>query len=252
MRIDIVTLFPAMFTGPFDESIVSRASRAGVVEIHIHNLRNWTSDRHRTVDDKPFGGGAGMVLKAEPLFKAVEAVKELPGAPVSVTQGISPVAAHVVLLTPQGERLEQRIVSELAQQERLILVCGHYEGVDERFREHGVDREVSIGDYVLSGGELPAMALVDAMVRLLPGALGSAESALDESHTDGLLEYPHYTRPAEFRGWRVPDVLISGHHGEVERWRREQAVDRTRRRRPDLLKKAAATITGDSPENSEG
>jgi len=255
MRIDIVTLFPAMFAGPFDESIVARASKAGIVEIHIHNLRDWTSDRHRTVDDKPFGGGAGMVLKAEPLFKAIEALKESSGVPLDATPSATPSAApseQVVLLTPQGERLEQKIVAELAQQERLILVCGHYEGVDERFREHGVDREISIGDYVLSGGELPAAVLVDAIVRLLPGALGSAESALDESHTDGLLEYPHYTRPAEFRGWRVPDVLLSGHHGEVERWRRQQALDRTKRRRPDLLEKAAATITGDSPENSEG
>ena len=223
MKIDVLTLFPAMFAGPFDESIVARAVKAGIVEIGIHNLRDWTSDRHRTADDKPFGGGAGMVMKPEPLFKAIEALK---AGPKSV----------VVLLTPQGEPLRQALVAELAAQPHLILVCGHYEGVDERVIEHAVDREISIGDYVLSGGELPAMVLVDAVVRLQPGALGSPESALDESHSTGLLEYPQYTRPAEFRGWRVPDVLISGHHGEVERWRRAQALERTKRRRPDLLR----------------
>ena len=222
MKIDVVTLFPAMFSGPFAESIVARAVKAGVVEIAIHNLRDWTSDRHRTVDDKPFGGGAGMVLKPEPLFQAIDALRAGP-------------ESMVVLLSPQGELLRQPLVAELAGRQHLILLCGHYEGVDERVIEHAVDREVSIGDYVLSGGELPAMVLVDAVVRLLPGALGSPHSAGDESHTTGLLEYPHYTRPADFRGWRVPDVLISGHHGEVERWRRAQALERTRRRRPDLL-----------------
>lgn len=231
MRIDIITLFPAMFSGPFAESIVARAVAASVVEIHIHNLRDWTTDRHRTVDDAPYGGGAGMVLKPEPLFKAIEAVRAGgERGPVG-----APEESHVVLLTPQGEPLEQPLVSRLANRQHLVLVCGHYEGVDERVREHAVNQEISIGDYVLSGGELPAMVLVDAVVRLLPGALGSPESAQDESHSAGLLEYPHYTRPAEFRGWRVPDVLLSGHHGEVEKWRRAQAVERTRRRRPDLL-----------------
>ena len=224
-----------MFAGPFDESIVARAVKAGVVEIGIHNLREWTTDRHRTVDDKPFGGGAGMVLKAEPLFTAVEALR-------------AGDKTRVVLMTPQGEVLTQRLAAELAEQEHLVLVCGHYEGIDERFREHAVDREVSIGDYVLSGGELPAMVLTDAIVRLLPGALGSAESAQDESHADGLLEYPHYTRPAEFRGWRVPDVLLSGNHAEIERWRRAQSLERTRRRRPDLLERAAAILSAESPE----
>ena len=222
MRIDVVTLFPGMFGGPFGESIVARARAAGIVDIQIHNLRDWTTDRHRTADDRPFGGGAGMVMKPEPLFKAVEALRR---GPESV----------VVLLTPQGELLRQPMVAGLAQHEHLILVCGHYEGVDERFVEHAVDREVSIGDYVLSGGELPAMVLVDVIVRLLPGALGSPESAGDESHSQGLLEYPHYTRPAAFRGWKVPEILLSGNHAEVERWRREQARERTRRRRPDLL-----------------
>ena len=222
MRIDVVTLFPGMFAGPLDESIVARARKAGIVDLGIHNLRDWTADRHRTADDRPFGGGAGMVLKPEPLFKAVDALRLGP-------------ESQVVLLTPQGELLRQPVVAELAEQTHLILICGHYEGIDERFVEHAVDREVSIGDYVLSGGELPAMVLIDAVVRLLPGALGSPYSAGDESHSHGLLEYPHYTRPAEFRGWRVPDILISGNHAEVDRWRREQARERTRRRRPDLL-----------------
>ena len=222
MRIDVVTLFPGMFAGPLDESIVARARKAGIVDLGIHNLRDWTADRHRTADDRPFGGGVGMVLKPEPLFKAVDALRLGP-------------ESHVVLLTPQGELLRQPVVAELAEQTHLILICGHYEGIDERFVEHAVDREVSIGDYVLSGGELPAMVLIDAVVRLLPGALGSPDSAGDESHSHGLLEYPHYTRPAEFRGWRVPDILISGNHAEVDRWRREQARERTRRRRPDLL-----------------
>jgi len=222
VRIDVVTLFPGMFAGPLDESIVARARRAGVVDLEIHNLRDWTTDRHRTADDRPFGGGAGMVLKPEPLFKAVDALRR--GS-----------ESHVVLLTPQGDLLRQSAVAELALREHLILICGHYEGIDERFVEHAVDREISIGDYVLSGGELPAMVLIDAVVRLLPGALGSPESAGDESHSQGLLEYPHYTRPADFRGWRVPEILLSGNHAEVERWRRDQARERTQRRRPDLL-----------------
>jgi tRNA (guanine37-N1)-methyltransferase len=243
VRIDVVTLFPGMFAGPFGESIVARARAAGVVDIQIHNLRDWTTDRHRTADDRPFGGGAGMVMKPEPLFKAIDALRRGP-------------ETQVILLTPQGELLRQPLVAELAQHQHLVLVCGHYEGVDERFVEHAVDREISIGDYVLSGGELPAMVLVDAIVRLLPGALGSPESAQDESHSQGLLEYPQYTRPAEFRGWRVPEVLLSGHHGEVERWRRAQARERTKRRRPDLLTSAprdtekddAAILPVDSPE----
>jgi tRNA (guanine37-N1)-methyltransferase len=243
VKIDVVTLFPAMFSGPFAESIVARAVKAGIVEIGIHNLRDWTTDRHRTVDDKPFGGGAGMVLKPEPLFKAIEALKTTP-------------QSVVVLLSAQGEPLHQSLVTELAALPHLILICGHYEGIDERVIEHAVDREISIGDYVLSGGELPAMVLVDAVVRLQPGALGSPESAQDESHSTGLLEYPHYTRPAEFRGWRVPDILVSGHHGEVERWRRQQALERTQKRRPDLLRESepdtkqgrSATLPVDSSE----
>jgi tRNA (guanine37-N1)-methyltransferase len=225
MRIDILTLFPGMFAGPFAESIVARAIAAGIVEVRIHNLRDWTADRHRTVDDAPYGGGPGMVLKPEPLFAAIEALRGDPG--------------HTVLLCPQGEPFVQRIAADLAALPRLLLVCGHYEGVDERVREHAIDRELSIGDYVLSGGELPAMVVVDAVVRLLPGALGSPESAVHESHARGWLEYPQYTRPAEFRGWRVPDVLLSGNHAAIERWRREQALQRTRQRRPDLAQRAA-------------
>ncbi len=234
MRIDILTLFPGMFEGPFAESIVARAVAAGIVQIGIHNLRDWTHDRHRTVDDKPFGGGAGMVLKPQPLFEAIEALRTDGGA--------------TVLMTPQGEVLSQRIAAELAELPSLLIVCGHYEGVDERVREHAVDRELSIGDYVLSGGELPAMVVTDAVVRLLPGALGSPESAADESHAAGLLEYPHYTRPADFRGWTVPEVLLSGNHAAIERWRREQSLARTRARRPDLLQRAADILSADSPE----
>jgi tRNA (guanine37-N1)-methyltransferase len=231
MRIDILTLFPRMFEGPFRESIVARAMATGLVEIGIHDLRDWTHDRHRTVDDKPFGGGAGMVMKPEPLFEAIEALRRDDG--------------HTVLLTPQGELFNQRLAGELASRPSLLLVCGHYEGVDERVREHAVDHEISIGDYVLSGGEIPAMVVTDAVVRLLPGALGSAESALDESHSSGLLEYPHYTRPAEFRGWRVPDVLLGGNHAVIAKWRHEQRLARTRERRPDLWQRAAAIISPD-------
>ena len=232
MRIDILTLFPDMFAGPFDESIVARARAAGVVEVHIHNLRDWTSDRHRTVDDYPYGGGAGMLLKPEPLFAAIESVRGTTG--------------YVVLMTPQGAVFRQDVAADLAARPHLVLVCGHYEGVDERVREHAVDGELSIGDYVLSGGELPAMVVVDAVVRLLPGALGSSQSTAEESHSAGLLEYPQYTRPAEFRGWRVPDVLLSGNHGAITRWRQEQSLRRTETRRPDLVHKAADILGPES------
>ena len=229
MHIDILTLFPGMFEGPFRESIVARAIAAGVVRIDLHNLRDWTHDRHRTVDDKPFGGGAGMVLKPQPLFEAIESLRREGG--------------RTILLSPQGEVFSQRLAHELAQLPSLLLVCGHYEGVDERVREHAADQEISIGDYVLSGGELPAMVVADAVVRLLPGALGSPESAADESHAEGLLEYPHYTRPADFRGWTVPDVLLSGNHATIAAWRRAQSLARTAARRPDLLQKAAAILS---------
>ena len=221
MKIDVITLFPSTFRGPLDESITQRARDRQIVSIRLIDLRDFTSDKHRTVDDKPFGGGPGMLLKPEPLFAAVESVR----GPDS----------HVVLLTPQGQPLKQRLVRELAGRSHLILICGHYEGVDERVREHLADAEISIGDYVLTSGNLPAMVLIDAVVRLLPGALGDEQSAHDESFSGDLLEYPQYTRPAEFRGWKVPDVLVSGNHAEIARWRAELRLRRTQRRRPDLL-----------------
>ncbi len=223
MRIDIVTIFPPLLAGAFEHSIIKRARDRGIVDIQIHDLREHTDDRHRTVDDYPYGGGAGMVMKPEPWFRAVESLRDQ-GEP-----------GRAILLTPQGKRLDQNLVQRLASEVRLIILCGRYEGVDERVREHLVDEEVSIGDYVLSGGEPAAVVLVDAVVRLQPGALGSAESTVEESFADGLLEYPQYTRPSEFRDWRVPDILLSGDHGAVERWRREQQIERTRQRRPDLL-----------------
>ncbi len=227
MRIDILTLFPEMFRGPFEASIVARAVEREIVKLELHNLRDWGEGRHRVVDDAPYGGGAGMVLKPEPIFRAVEAV-----------QPLSPEPGRVVLATPQGRLLTQAIVDELAELPRVVLLCGHYEGVDERVREHLVDDEISIGDYVLSGGEPAAIVLVDALVRRLPGALGSDESLAEESHAQGLLEYPQYTRPADFRGLGIPDILLSGHHEEVRRWRRRQSLLRTARRRPDLLAQA--------------
>lgn len=222
MRIDILTLFPGMFSGPFSESIVGRAAERGIVSLAIHDLRRWTHDRHRTVDDVPFGGGPGMVLKPEPIFEAIDALA-------------SP-AAEVILLTPNGELLRQSVVQELAERQHLILISGHYEGVDERVGEALATREISIGDYVLSGGEIPAMALADAIVRLLPGALGCADSAREEAHSEGLLEYPQYTRPAVYRGREVPAVIRSGDHQELARWRRREALRRTWQRRPDLLR----------------
>jgi tRNA (guanine37-N1)-methyltransferase len=230
MRIDIITLFPEMFRGPFEASIVSRAIEQRVVEIALHNLRDWGQGPHRVVDDYPYGGGAGMLLKPEPAFEAVEAVQSM-----AQPQG------RVVLLTPQGRLLTQPVVNDLAGQNRLLLLCGHYEGVDERVRQHLADDEISIGDYVVSGGELPAMVLVDAIVRRLPGALGGEQSLDEESHSEGLLEYPQYTRPASFRGWDVPDVLLSGHHEEVRKWRRRESLRRTAGRRPELLVKAEIT-----------
>jgi tRNA (guanine37-N1)-methyltransferase len=225
MRIDVVTTFPKMFDGPFGESIIQRARDRDLVDLRVHDLRDWTTDRHRSTDDAPYGGGAGMVMRPEPLFAAVEAL----GAPV------------VVMLTPQGQRFDQAVAVELSQLPHLLLLCGHYEGFDERAREHLATRELSIGDYVLTGGELPAMVVVDAIVRLLPGVLGSHESLEEESHSSGLLEYPHYTRPPEFRGWGVPPILLSGNHAAIARWRREQALLRTLRRRPDLLARANLT-----------
>ena len=230
MRFDVLTLFPAMFEGPLDESILKRAQTAGLIQVAIHQLRDWTTDKHHTVDDTAFGGGPGMVMKPEPLFAAVEDIQPLAQPP-----------AEVVLLTPQGRRLDGPLVRELAAYDRLLLVCGRYEGVDERVREHLADREVSIGDVVVSGGELPALILIDAVSRQLPGVLGADDALAEESFDDGLLEYPQYTRPADFRGWSAPDILRSGNHAEVDRWRRRQRILRTSRRRPDLL--AAANLT---------
>ena len=220
MKIDVLTLFPAMFAGPLDESIIKRARAEGLLDLAIHNLRDYTHDRHRTLDDKPFGGGPGMLLKPEPIFEAVEHLVRAD--------------TRVILLTPAGRTFNQAISRELARQERLLLICGSYEGFDERVREALADDELSIGDYVLTNGALPAMVVIDAVTRLLPGALGDDESSLDESFSHGLLEYPQYTRPAEFRGMKVPEVLLSGNHAEIEKWRREQAKKRTKERRPDL------------------
>ena len=222
MKIDVLTLFPEMFAGPLDESIIKRARAAGLLDLSIHNLREYTHDRHRTVDDKPFGGGPGMLLKPEPIFEAVE--------------HFARAETRVILLSPAGRKFDQSRARELALQTHLLLICGSYEGFDERVREALVDDELSIGDYVLTNGALPAMVIIDAVTRLLPGVLGDDESLRDESFSSGLpgLEYPQYTRPAEFRGMKVPEVLLSGNHAEIARWRVEQARNRTKARRPDL------------------
>ena len=226
LRFDVFTLFPEVFTPYLETSILQRAQESHLIEVKLYNIRDWTIDRHHVCDDMPYGGGGGMVMKPEPIFTAVEAVL---GAPPS---------CPVVLLTPQGRVFTQAVAEELSQQTHLALLCGRYEGIDERVREHLVTDQISIGDYVLSGGELPAMVLIDAITRLLPGALGDPEGAWDDSHATGLLEYPHYTRPPEFRNWRVPEVLLSGDHARIAKWRRQQSLFRTRQRRPDLLEKA--------------
>ncbi|HTV41903.1 MAG TPA: tRNA (guanosine(37)-N1)-methyltransferase TrmD [Candidatus Sulfotelmatobacter sp.] len=228
MKIDVLTLFPAMFAGPLDESIIKRARKKGLLDLNVHDLRDWTHDRHRTVDDRPFGGGPGMLMKPEPIFEAVESLRRD--------------GAKVILLSPAGRKFDQRIARELAAQTDLLLVTGHYEGFDERVRQALADDELSIGDYVLTNGALPAMVVIDAVTRLLPGVLGDDESSRDESFSHGLLEYPQYTRPAEFRGMKTPDVLISGNHAQIEKWRREQAKLRTKQRRPDLLKPDNANL----------
>ena len=227
MRIDILSLFPQMFDSPFGESIIRRAIDRGLVSILIHNIRDFTHDKHHTVDDYPYGGGSGMVLKPAPLFEAVESIKEEIGD-----------ASPVILLTPQGRLFCHQMAQELSTQSNLILICGHYEGVDERVREHLVTDEVSIGEYVLTGGELATMVVVDAVVRLLPGVLSSEQASQEDSYAQGFLEYPQYTRPQEYRGWEVPPVLLSGNHQEIATWRREQAIQRTLERRPDLMGKA--------------
>lgn len=221
MRIDIITLFPKIFFGPFAESIIGRAIKQGIVEINTVDLRQYTHDKRKTVDDKPYGGGPGMLMKLEPLFEAIEALRRKDST--------------VILTSPQGEPFKQRIASELSQLTHVIFVCGHYEGIDQRVREGLIDRELSIGDYVLTSGNLAAMVMTDAIVRLIPGVLGSPESEVDESFSHGLLEYPQYTRPPEFHGMQVPEVLLSGNHAAIAKWRHEQAVVKTKSVRPDLI-----------------
>jgi tRNA (guanine37-N1)-methyltransferase len=228
MKIDVLTLFPAMFAGPLDESIIKRAREAGRLDLAIHNLRDYAHDRHKTVDDRPFGGGPGMLLKPEPIFEAVESLAH---------EG-----TRVILLSPAGRPFNQAIARELAGLEHLLMVSGHYEGFDERVREQLADDELSIGDYVLTNGALPVMVIIDAVTRLLPGVLGDEDSAQQDSFSQGLLEYPQYTRPADFRGMTVPEVLLSGNHAEIARWRAEQARLRTEERRPDLLEKRSGGL----------
>lgn len=226
MRFDVFTLFPEVFQPYLQTSILQRAQQRGLIEVHLHNIRDYATDKHHITDDEPYGGGGGMVMKPEPIFAAVESVLG------------SPPACPVILLTPQGRTFNYQIAREYANLPALALICGRYEGIDERVRDHLVTDELSIGDYVLSGGELPALVVLDAISRFLPGVLGDPEGAIDDSYASGLLEYPHYTRPAEFRGWKVPDVLLSGDHARIARWRREQALLRTWQRRPDLLERA--------------
>lgn len=226
MHIHVFTLLPQVFAPYLQESILQRAIARGLLQVDIHDIRAWTKDRHHITDDAPYGGGGGMIMKPEPIFAAVEGVLG------------SPPDCPVILLTPQGRLFDQRLAQELAELPKLALLCGRYEGVDERVRQHLATDEISIGDYVLTGGELPALVVIDALARLIPGVLGDPQGALDDSHATGLLEYPQYTRPVEFRGWRVPDVLLSGNHAEIARWRREQSLLRTYQRRPDLLASA--------------
>jgi tRNA (guanine37-N1)-methyltransferase len=226
MEFDVFTLLPEVFPPYLNSSIMQRARQRRLIDVRIHNIRDWAADKHHVTDDEPYGGGGGMVMKVEPIFAAVEGV-------------LGPEAGcPVILLTPQGRVFNQKIVMELVKQSRLALICGRYEGVDERIREHLVTDEISIGDYVLTGGELPALILIDAISRQIPGVLGDPDGAMDDSHAAGLLEYPHYTRPPEYRGWGVPEILLSGDHAKIEKWRREQSLRRTLKRRPDLLENA--------------
>jgi tRNA (guanine37-N1)-methyltransferase len=232
MKFEVFTLLPEVFPPYLESSILQRARQRGLIDVQVHNIRDYTHDRHHTTDDTPYGGGGGMVMKPEPVFEAVESVLGFTSNPTQ------PAPVPVILLTPQGRVFTQRVAEELAAHERIALLCGRYEGVDERIREHLVTDEISIGDYVLTGGELPALMIIDAVSRLMPGVLGDPTGAEDDSHSMGLLEYPHYTRPPEFRGWQVPEILLSGDHAKIEKWRREQALIRTLTRRPDILEKA--------------
>ena len=243
MQFDVFTLLPEIFPPYLESSILNRARQKGLIDVRVHNIRDYTHDKHHTTDDTPYGGGGGMVMKPEPVFEAVESVLGL--APPHFDQAqrrlSRPKLASnipIILLTPQGRVFTQRVAEELSRYEHIALLCGRYEGVDERIREHLVTDEISIGDYVLTGGELPALMIIDAVSRLLPGVLGDPTGAEDDSHSMGLLEYPHYTKPPEFRGWKVPDVLASGNHAKIEKWRREQALTRTFNKRPDMLEKA--------------
>jgi tRNA (guanine37-N1)-methyltransferase len=238
MKIDILTLFPEVCRAPLNESMMKRAQESGALELRIHNLRDWTTDKHHVVDDAPFGGGQGMVMKAKPIFAAVEELLEEEGKTSNAQRPTSNVELQrpkVVLMSPAGRRFDQQVAMELSRESHLIIICGHYEGVDHRVIEHLVDAEISIGDYVLTNGAIAAVVLVDAVARLLPGVLGDEQSAADDSFSTGLLEGPQYTRPSDFRGWKVPDVLLSGNHGEIAKWRKQQARQRTQKNRPDLL-----------------
>jgi len=225
MRIDILTLFPEICRAPLSESMMKRAQENGALELHIHNLRDWTTDKHHVVDDAPFGGGQGMVMKPEPIFAAVEEFK----SKFEIRK------SKIILMSPAGRRFDQKIALDFSKESHLIIICGHYEGVDHRVIEHLVDAEISLGDYVLTNGAIAAVVFVDAVVRLLPGVLGDEQSAADDSFSRGLLEGPQYTRPSDFRGWKVPDILLSGNHGEIAKWRKQQAKQRTETNRPDLL-----------------
>ena len=235
MRFEVFTLLPEVFPPYLESSILQRARQRGLIDVRLHNIRDYTHDRHHTTDDTPYGGGGGMVMKPEPVFEAVESVLGLDPAPAQ------PITVPVILLSPQGRVFTQRVAEELSRLEHIALLCGRYEGVDERVREYLVTDEISVGDYVLTGGELPALVVIDAVTRLLPGVLGDPTGAQDDSHAMGLLEYPHYTKPPEFRGWKVPEVLQTGNHARIEQWRREQALVRTYHRRPDMLDKAELT-----------
>jgi len=229
MRIDIITLFPEICRAPLNASMMKRAQENGALDLHIHNLRDWTNDKHHVIDDAPFGGGQGMVMKPEPIFAAVEDLR-------NQTSNVKHQTSKVILMSPAGRRFDQSLATELSQESHLIVICGHYEGVDHRVVEHLIDEEVSIGDYVLTNGAVAAVVLIDAIVRLMPGVLGDEQSAHDDSFREGLLEAPQYTRPAEFRDWKVPEILLSGNHSEISKWRKEQAKRRTRENRPDLLR----------------
>jgi tRNA (guanine37-N1)-methyltransferase len=238
MQFDVFTILPEVFPTYLDTSILKKARERGLIDVRIHNIRDYTRDKHHTTDDTPYGGGGGMVMKPEPIFDAVESILGLKSPPSNPLPDSN---IPIILLTPQGRVFNQTIAEELTQHPRIALLCGRYEGIDERIRAHLVTDEISIGDYVLTGGELPTMILIDAISRLIPGVLGDPTGAEDDSHSMGLLEYPHYTKPSEYRGWKVPDVLLSGDHGKIEQWRREQALNRTFHKRPDMLEKAELT-----------